>query len=235
MLQERHLTVAEKARSDVSSVFNKVYSSLEEEYGDLDWWPADTPYEVMLGAILTQNTNWKNVEKAIENLKLNGCITPGAINSIQSDELAEYIRPSGYFNIKAKRIKNFNRWYIENGEYNKLISIETDKLRKMLLGVNGVGYETADDILLYAFERPVFVIDSYYRRIFSRIGIIDNQTGYEALRHYAQRHIEQDVSLYNQYHALLVEHCKSTCKVKPNCLGCILRNNGICFFSEHDS
>ncbi len=217
-------------KKDAKQIFYKVYDLLNTYYGDLEWWPAETPYEVMVGSILTQNTNWKNVEKAIDNLKLENCLSPQAIENIDNNILVELIRPSGYFNIKAQRIKNFNSWYIQHGEFEKLHKVETNKLRKMLLEVNGVGYETADDILLYAFERPVFVIDAYYRRIFSRIGIVNNDAKYESLRLHAQQHIKADSDLYNQYHALLVEHCKGTCKVKPCCEECVLKQNHICFY-----
>ncbi len=220
--------VAEKEKNEVKAVFDKVYLLLEAEYGDLKWWPAETPYEVMLGAILTQNTNWKNVERAIDNLKEADCITADAVDAVAIEKLAELIRPSGYFNIKADRIKNFNSWYLVNGQYLQLSKIDTEKLRKMLLSINGVGHETADDILLYAFDRPVFVIDAYYRRVFSRIGIVTKKSSYEHLRLHAQQHIKQDVKLYNQYHALLVEHCKKICKVKPVCHNCVLRKKGIC-------
>ncbi len=220
-----------KERNDAKFVFAKVYELLDQEYGALNWWPAETSYEVMLGAILTQNTNWKNVERAIINLKNADCITPESIDFVALSDLAELIRPSGYFNIKAERIKNFNSWYVNNGQYEQLAKVETDELRKMLLDVKGVGYETADDILLYAFERPVFVIDAYYRRVFSRIGIIDKSISYEALRIHIQEHIDQNVLLYNQYHALLVEHCKNICKVKPVCNNCILLKEGMCSFA----
>ena len=223
--------VAQKEINVVRSIFLKVFELLHNEYGELGWWPADSPYEVMLGAILTQNTNWKNVEQAITNLRKANCLTPEAIDLILTEELATLIRPSGYFNVKADRIKNFNVWYLANGQYSELVKLDTEELRNELLGIKGVGYETADDILLYAFERPVFVIDAYYRRVFSRIGIVDKDSCYEQLRHHIESHIDSDIKLYNQFHALLVEHCKNVCRVKPLCNGCVLKHADICSYS----
>lgn len=223
----------QKRRKDAKQlIFQQIYEQLNKQYGDLNWWPAQSPYEVMIGAILTQNTNWKNVEKAINNLVDVNCLTSTAISLIPIKDLAELIRPSGYFNIKADRLKSFNSWYVENGEYEKLTIIETATLRDMLLSIKGVGPETADDILLYAFERPVFVVDAYFRRIFSRIGIIEKDTQYEMLRSVAEQNISNDTQIYNQYHALLVEHCKKVCKVKPNCYQCVLADASICSFQK---
>jgi endonuclease-3 related protein len=180
----------------------------------------------MVGAVLTQNTAWTNVEKAIANLKAAAALSPEAISSVEHDTLAEWLRPSGYFNIKATRLKNYCRWYLEQGGYESLSRLDDHALRHAVLSVNGVGPETADDILLYAFERPLFVIDAYTRRIFSRLGLIDHDTGYETLRHHFEDGLagEADrVALFNEYHALIVMHAKEHCRVKPQCRGCPLR------------
>ena len=203
-----------------------VYNQLFKQYGPQHWWPAETPFEVMVGAVLTQNTAWTNVEKAIINLKSAGGLSPEAISSADHDTLAEWLRPSGYFNIKATRLQNFCRWYLEQGALEGLSHSSDKVLRHALLSVNGVGPETADDMLLYAFERHVFVIDAYTRRIFSRLGLIEHDTGYEALRHHFEQALQKEpnrLALFNEYHALIVVHAKQHCRVKPLCRGCPLR------------
>lgn len=202
--------------------FHHVYKKLLATYGRQNWWPADSPFEVMLGAILTQNTAWANVERAIANLKYQSCLSPQAILETSQQELAEWLKPSGYFNIKAQRLRNFCQWYVDEGEFSGLVSIETEMLRKQLLSVNGIGPETADDILLYAFERPVFVIDAYTRRIFSRLALLDRDAGYESLRHQFESGLKADAALFNEYHALIVCHAKDICKKRPNCDACCL-------------
>jgi len=150
----------------------QVFDDLLAAYGPQHWWPGDTPFEVMVGAVLTQNTAWGNVEKAIANLKKNDALSAEAIVGCGHDRLAAWLKPSGYFNIKATRLQNFCRWYLAQGGFEALNQRPTDELRHGLLSVNGVGPETADDMLLYAFERPVFVIDAYTRRLFSRLGLV---------------------------------------------------------------
>ena len=149
-----------------------VFNALLSAHGPQHWWPGDTPFEIMVGAVLTQNTAWTNVEKAIANLVKHDKLSAAGIVAARKDHLANWLRPSGYFNVKAERLKNFCRWYVEAGGFNALSKLDTDTLRDSLLSVNGVGPETADDILLYAFDRPVFVIDAYTRRLFSRLGLI---------------------------------------------------------------
>ena len=208
--------------------FITVYKHLYKHYGPQHWWPAETPFEVMVGAVLTQNTAWTNVEKAIINLKAAKILDPEAIDAAEHEALAECLRPSGYFNIKAKRLKNFCRWFLHQGGYDALRQLGDDDLRHAVLSVNGVGPETADDMLLYAFERPVFVIDAYTRRIFSRLGLIDAESGYETLRHYFEKQLTNNpdkVTLFNEYHALIVIHAKEHCRVKPVCRSCPLRCN----------
>ncbi|MEN8169143.1 MAG: endonuclease III domain-containing protein [Pseudomonadota bacterium] len=203
-----------------------VYNNLLKQYGPQHWWPGETPFEVMVGAVLTQNTAWTNVEKAIANLKAVDALSPEAIIAADHDTLAEWLRPSGYFNIKATRLKNYCHWYLEQGGFVGLNQRPDSELRHAVLSVNGVGPETADDILLYAFERPVFVIDAYTRRIFSRLALVEHDSGYEVLRHYFEDGLKKEenrVALFNEYHALIVLHAKEHCRVKPQCTGCPLR------------
>lgn len=202
--------------------FKQVYKKLFNHYGPQYWWPGDTPFEIMVGAILTQNTAWTNVERAITNLKANDCLTPAAILAAPIEKLAQWLQPSGYFNIKAKRLRNYCQWYVDAGQFSKLKTWDTKTLRKQLLGVNGVGPETADDILLYAFERPIFVIDAYTRRLFSRLQLADVEMGYEDLRRLFEGKLTTDAALFNEYHALIVRHAKEVCKKRPSCEVCCL-------------
>lgn len=198
---------------------------LYRHYGQQNWWPADTPFEVMVGAILTQNTSWRNVEKAIGNLKVAAALEPGRLTKTRHQTLANWLRPVGYFNIKTHRLKNFCHWYIAQGGYDQLARYDTNNLRHALLSVNGVGPETADDILLYAFDRPVFVIDAYTRRLFQRLGYVDRDRGYESLRAWFEnslRRVNHRVQVFNEYHALIVQHAKYHCKKNPACAGCCL-------------
>lgn len=199
---------------------------LHDHYGPQQWWPADTPFEVMVGAILTQNTAWTNVEKAVANLKANRALSPKTIAEAPHNTLAEWIRPSGYFNIKARRLKNLCSWLLEPGRAEQLEQLPTEPLRQALLSVNGVGPETADDIVLYAYHRPVFVIDAYTRRLFSRLDLIHGDEGYEVLREFVEEtfgRTKKQVRLYNELHALIVAHAKDFCRKRPECRGCPLR------------
>lgn len=209
--------------------FARVYDTLYACYGPQHWWPGDTPFEVMAGAVLTQNTAWTNVEKAITNLKAQHHLDAARIAATPPETLAEWLKPSGYFNIKARRLRNFCVWYVAQGELKSLSKLDTTTLRHALLSVNGIGPETADDILLYAFHRPVFVIDAYTRRLFSRLGLVRGDEGYEALRHTfetalsgAKSHPVAVVRLFNEYHALIVSHAKNVCRKRPLCAGCCL-------------
>lgn len=197
-----------------------IYYRLFDAYGAQHWWPADSPFEVMVGAVLTQNTAWQNVEKAINNLKTASFLDVDKIINATDTKLAGLIRPSGYFNVKTKRLKNLCRWYKRFGENRPIENIETDKLRNMLLEVNGIGPETADDILLYAFSRPVFVIDTYTRRLFSRLGLINGDEEYETLRNKFESGLITDTAYYNEYHALIVRHAKEKCNQLPDCRHC---------------
>ena len=188
-----------------------LYGRLYATYGPQNWWPADTPIEVMAGAVLTQNTAWINVEKAISNLKHANCLTPERILSLDDKQLARLIKPSGYFNIKARRLKNLCAWLPDKQGYQNKRRWRTEKLRDSILSVNGIGPETADDILLYAFQRPVFVIDVYSRRLLARLGLINGDENYEKLRAYFEKALPADVPLYNEFHALIVRHAKEKC------------------------
>ena len=159
-----------------------VYDRLHRHHGGQAWWPAETAFEVLVGAVLTQNTAWTNVERAIANLRTQGVLDAEAIVAAPHEALAGWIRPSGYFNVKAGRLKALCGWYLEHGGFERLNAWETAALRESLLAVKGIGPETADDIVLYAFHRPVFVIDAYTRRIFGRLGLNHPAGGYEALR-----------------------------------------------------
>lgn len=204
----------------------KIYQKLFEQYGLQHWWPADSPFEVMIGAILTQNTSWVNVEKALANLKKNKLLSCDAIIKLSDEKLAGLLRPVGYFNVKARRLKNFCNWYQKSHDLEQL---KTEILRDELLSINGVGPETADDILLYAFNRPVFVIDTYTRRLFSRLGLIKDEFDYEELRRWFESklvHVENKVELFNEYHALIVRHAKQHCGArKPLCETCCMKGN----------
>ena len=203
----------------------EIYDLLFKRFGPQDWWPGDTPFEVIVGAILTQNTNWTNVEKAITNLKNAKVLTPDKLHLLDIKKLAELIRPAGYFNIKAKRLKNFLDWFFEEycGELKNLENIPTDELRQQLLSVKGIGPETADSILLYALNRLVFVVDAYTARICSRHHLIDEGADYHQIQETFKSNLPSSIQLFNEYHALLVALGKNYCaKTKPNCALCPL-------------
>ena len=199
-----------------------VYDVLLDTYGPQHWWPADSSFEVMVGAILTQNTAWSNVTLAINNLKAADALSIQGLLELTEGDLAQLIRPSGYFNVKARRVTNLCQFLDRAGGEQKLRQLPTGQLRGALLEVNGIGPETADDILLYAFERPVFVIDAYTRRIFSRLALIAGDETYEALRQGFEEALGPDPSLCNELHALIVRHAKVSCGVRADCQGCCL-------------
>jgi endonuclease-3 related protein len=209
-------------------VFREVYDTLLEEYGPQHWWPARTRFEVVVGAVLTQNTNWKNVERAIANLRKRGCLTPEGI--LRCSDLPELIRPSGYYNIKAERLRSLCKVIISYGGLKGLFSRSSEEIRKILLSVKGVGEETADSILLYAAGRPVFVVDAYTRRVFSRMGVIPPDLRYEEIQQVVMESIPRDLKIYNEYHALLVRLGKEACKKKnPMCNKCPI--NTLCSYA----
>jgi len=202
----------------------EIFRLLFERFGPLHWWPADTPFEVCVGAILTQNTAWTNVEKAICALKQAGIMTPATLHDSDPEQLARLIRPAGYFNLKSRRLKDFTTWLDVNhqGSLERMFTVDWQKLRVELLQVRGIGPETADSILLYAGDRPTFVVDAYTRRLFQRLGLLPESAGYEESRALFMNHLPQDVALFNEYHAQIVQQCKLFCRKKPLCSGCPL-------------
>jgi len=203
-----------------------IYQKLYSHFGPQHWWPAETPFEVMVGAILTQNTNWQNVEKAINNLKKHKLLGARKLYKLSSRRLASLIRPAGYYNVKAKRLKEFLRFLFQSykGNLRKLSRKNTQALREELLAINGIGPETADSILLYALNKPAFVVDAYTKRIFSRHGFLKEDSGYAQVQNLFTQNLKKDVKLFNEYHALLVRLGKEFClKRKPKCEICPLR------------
>ena len=208
----------------ISKQLTEIYQLLFESFGPQHWWPGETRFEIITGAILAQNTNWTNVEKAISNLKSAHLLTPEKLHNLDVSELAELIRPAGYYNIKANRLKNFLNWLFCNydGRLTNLENLNTDQLRGELLAISGIGRETADSILLYAFDRSIFVVDAYTARIATRHGLIEQGADYEQLRELFQSNLPQETKLFNEYHALLVRVGKNWCKPKARCAGCPL-------------
>jgi endonuclease-3 related protein len=212
------------AAGRVGVLLQELYDRLWEAWGPQGWWPGDTPFEVAVGAILTQNTNWGNVARAIAALKDQGLLDPQALHDLPEPELARLIRPAGYFNVKARRLKNFLDFLAQHydGSMERLAAAGLATLRPALLTVKGVGPETADSILLYALAQPTFVVDAYTFRILSRHGLIAEACTYEELRHLFQEHLPARVELYQEYHALLVRLGKELCRPRPRCPGCPL-------------
>ncbi len=199
-----------------------IYQRLLVHYGPQGWWPGETPFEVMVGAILTQNTAWQNVARAIARLQAVGCLDAKPILACPHEDLAELIRPAGYFNVKARRLQAYCAWYQDQGGFDALQVWPTATLRQALLAVHGIGPETADDILLYAFARPIFVIDAYTKRLGARLGLCAAKVKYETLQADIVRQLPLDVALFNEYHALIVRHSKAVCRAKPLCTDCCL-------------
>jgi endonuclease-3 related protein len=209
----------------MESVFINMYDRLLKEFGPQGWWPGESIFEIIIGAILTQNTAWGNVEKAINNLQQHDLLTPAKLYQIPEQALARWIRPAGYFNIKAKRIRNFLRFLFSQhqGDLLQLGELKLSVLREKLLTVNGIGPETADSILLYAFGKPIFVVDAYTRRIFSRHKFISEKTSYSEIQRLFMTNLPQDVDLLNEFHALIVHLGKNFCRRKPRCGQCPLK------------
>jgi len=202
-----------------------IYNLLYNSFGPQHWWPGETPFEIIIGAILTQNTNWKNVEKAIKNLKNAGVFSPSLMLDINPQKLASLIKPSGYFNQKAKKIRDFLRFFKEEYGFliNRMQEEEMYSIRVKLLNVNGIGRETADSIILYALEKPIFVVDAYTYRILSRHNIVAEDATYEEIQALFMDNLEHDVRLFNEYHALFVKAGKDYCKKIPDCDNCPLK------------
>ena len=205
----------------------EMYHRLSRTFGPQHWWPGDSPFEVAVGAILTQNTNWSNVEKAIENLKKHKALSAKIIHEMPAGKLANLIRPAGYFNIKAARLKFFVDFLMSSysGSTEKMKKDDMHSLREKLLQIKGIGPETADSMLLYALEKPVFVIDAYTRRILSRHGIMNYDRPYEEFQKLFLSRIDRDVTMFNEYHALFVKVGKTYCRRrKPLCDECPLNS-----------
>ena len=207
----------------------KIYERLYAAFGPRRWWPADTPFEVMVGAVLTQNTSWTNVEKAIFNLKEQRSLDLESLNRIPHRKLADLIRPSGYYNIKAKRLKSLVSFLMHNFKGDIALMRRQDRkaLRKKLLLVHGIGPETCDSIMLYALNKPVFVIDAYTKRIFSRCGMVKENVTYDELQRLFMESLPRNVRLYNEYHALIVQLGKEVCRKIPKCNLCPI--NKLCY------
>ena len=203
---------------------HRVYERLAGELGGQGWWPGESPFEVLVGAVLVQNTAWKNVEQAIGNLREEDLLEPVRLLAVPVEELEELIRPAGYYRLKTKRLRNLLEFVVEEygGSLEAMAEVDTETLRGQLLAINGIGPETADSILLYALEKPVFVVDTYTQRIFSRHGWVSNETDYHQLQEHLVGELPRDVQLYNEMHALLVNVGHHFCRKTPKCEGCPL-------------
>lgn len=207
-----------------STVLLQCHNTLSAQLGPMNWWPADTPFEVCLGAILTQNTSWKNVAKAISRLKALGLLGVESIARLSVEELAPIIRSSGYYNQKAKKIKSFVDYFISrySGKPELMAQIDMEILRDELLVINGIGPETVDSILLYALNKPSFVVDAYTRRILYRQDLVKDDISYQKLRAFCMKNLPRDTGLYNEFHAQLVYIGHHFCRKTPKCESCPL-------------
>jgi endonuclease III related protein len=208
----------------LSVSLREVYQRLLAAYGPQHWWPARTPFEVLLGAVLVQNTAWRNVEKAIENLRREDLLDPHSLYEVSPEELEELIRPAGYYRIKARRLRNVLALLVEryDGSLDAMFQTDPTELREELLSINGVGPETADSILLYAGGVPTFVVDTYTHRILARHGWIEFRVDYYEIKDRFESELPSDAALFNEYHALLVRVGKEHCGKTPVCEGCPL-------------
>jgi endonuclease-3 related protein len=208
----------------MKNILMEMYNLMLERLGPQHWWPGDGPFEMMVGALLTQNTSWTNVEKAINNLKRMDLLTVKAMHEVSKEKLAEVIRPAGYFNIKATRLKNLVSMLMERyeGDIVRLFDEDTDLQREWLLSVKGIGPETADSIILYAAKRPLFVIDAYTYRILNRHNMADDQASYDEIQELFMSNLEPDHELFNEFHALIVRTAKLYCRKTPQCDECPL-------------
>ena len=204
----------------------KLYHQLKTAHGSQAWWPADTPFEVILGAILVQSTAWRNVVKAIDNLRDENLITPSRLGAISQTELEELVRPSGYFRAKAKKVRAFVTHLQAHHNYrlDSLFAADVFTLREELLSIYGIGNETADSIILYAAEKPIFVIDAYTHRLLLRLGWIAGKYDYGKLQAIFMNALPHDVRLFNEFHALIDRHSSRICRKTPRCEVCVLRN-----------
>ena len=204
-----------------------IFHDLLNAFGKRHWWPGETKLEVIIGAVLTQNTSWKNVEKAINNLKCHKALDVSVLYKMNIATLARIIRPSGFYNIKSKRLKNIVNVLYENynGNISKLNNINMFRMREILLNIDGIGRETADSIILYALDKPIFVIDAYTKRFLKNHRLFNGQNDYDTMQKFFMRNIPQDVYLFNEFHALIVYLCQNYCKKTPLCEGCPLEQD----------
>jgi endonuclease-3 related protein len=214
-----------KKSTSTAKLLMAFYRELLSRFGHRNWWPGNSPFEVCVGAVLTQNTAWKNVVKAIENLKASATLDPCRIHEMPVEELAELIRPAGYYNVKARRLRNLIDYLVEKhrGAVESLFSLPPEILREELLSINGVGCETADSIILYAVEKPIFVVDAYTKRVLSRHGLVDEKADYSSIQELFHSNLPRDTALYNDFHAQLVAVGHHYCRRKPACEECPLR------------
>ena len=213
---------ADSSKAFLLDVYNRLWLS----FGPQHWWPGETKFEIIIGAILTQSTNWSNVSKAIDNLKRAGLLDPQALSAVPDEYLAQLIRPSGYYRVKARKLRAFLTMLADNcaGDLDRLLALDTPALRRLLLATHGIGPETADAILLYAAGRPLFVVDAYTRRIFSRLGACSAACRYDHLQALFTDNLPPDAPTFNEYHALLVRLGKAACaKSAPHCSLCPLQ------------
>jgi endonuclease III related protein len=203
----------------------QIYDALLAHFGHRDWWPADTSFEAIIGAILAQNVSWRNARKAVDNLKDAGLLDPEKLYTASAEDIAPLIRPSRFYNMKAGKIKNFMQFFkVEcNLDLTAMAREDTGVLREKLLGVKGMGKETVDSVLLYAFYKPAFVVDAYTKRIFVRYGLISQDADYDEIQAFFTRDLPEDVPLYNDFHAQIVHLGNAICKTVPDCTGCPIR------------
>jgi len=227
-----NLSVVPMENQQVDQALLDIYQRLMARYGPQYWWPAQEPFEVIVGAILTQSAAWGNVEKAIANLRSAEALSPKALRRLPLDKVATLVYPCGYYNAKAHKLKSFVHWLGEhyNDALDELFDADTDYLRNQLLSVHGIGQETADSIILYAANKPIFVIDAYTQRIVERIGLAPNSNNYSAFQTLFMQHLPNDTGLFNEYHALLVCLGKDACRRQPLCQQCCLSD--ICHYDS---
>lgn len=210
----------------IADKLRRMYDLLYKAYGPQHWWPGDTAFEVAVGAVLTQNTSWTNVEKAVANLKKEGVLSPRRLYSLPHARLASLIKPSGYYNIKTQRLKAFLGFMLNHykGSMRKMACADMHEVRRQLLHVNGIGPETADSIILYALNKPVFVVDAYTKRVLGRHGLIVHDADYHDVQRLFMDNLPMDTAMFNEFHALFVKIGKERCKKsRPLCESCPLR------------
>jgi len=204
----------------------EIYRRLHTVFGPQHWWPGESRWEVIIGAVLTQNTSWNNVEKALQNLRAANVLTPQSLSALSEPQLAKLIRPAGYYRVKARRLRHFVQFLFESyaGSLDAMFAVDLASLRRQLLSIHGIGPETADSILLYAGQRPTFVVDAYTARILQRHGWLPIGAKYDAIKHFFESQLEPQVERFNEYHALLVRLGKEYCRSQPLCSGCPLED-----------